>query len=229
MPTIELDTRNCLVADPGNLLVGADYSQIESRVIATLADEQTMIQSFIDGRDIHKTVASSLWGTPYDDVKPDQRSIAKNCGYAMMYGSGPKKLALMADIPVPEAKAVIDLFYETFPKLKLYQKSLSKMEVIVTPFGRELPIDRARRYAATNYMIQSTARDLFVIGGVRIIEAGYGQCLWLPIHDEWILNVAEEHAEEVAAELTEIMYIDFYGTPIIAEGVVLGESWRKAD
>ena len=226
---IDLDTRNCLVADPGCLLVGADYSQIESRVIATLAEERTMVQSFIDGRDIHKTVASSLWGVDYDDVLPDQRSIAKNCGYAMIYGSGPKKLALMADIPVSEAKAVIDLFYKTFPKLKAYQKGLSKQRTIITPFGRELPIDRARQYAATNYMVQSTARDLFVIGGVRIIQAGYGGMLWLPIHDEWILNVPEHYAEQVANELTDLMYIDFYGTPIVAEGQVLGECWRKGD
>ena len=228
MPTIELDTRNCLVADPGHLLVGADYSQIESRVIATLAEEHTMIQSFVDGRDIHKTVASSLWGVPYDDVLDAQRGIAKNCGYAMMYGSGPKKLALMADIPVDEAKAVIDLFYQTFPKLRIYQRKLSKMNEIITPFGRVLPIDRARRYAATNYMIQSTARDLFVIGGANLINAGYAPFLWLPIHDEWITNVPEEHADEVAIEMTNVMTLDFYGTPIIAEGKVLGEAWCKS-
>jgi DNA polymerase I-like protein with 3'-5' exonuclease and polymerase domains len=222
-----VDIRNCLIADPGHLLVGADYAQIEQRVIATLAEETSMVQAMRDGLDIHKAVARDLWQVALDDVTHDQRTIAKNCGYAIIYGGGPGKLSLMADITVGQAKESMKLFKNTYPKLDAYAKLLARKKTITTPFGRELPVDETRPYTAINYMIQSTARDLFVIGGVKIIEAGYGDWLWLPIHDEWILNVPEELAERIAEELGQIMFIDFYGTPIIAEGIVLGNKWRK--
>jgi DNA polymerase-1 len=224
---VTLDTRGCLIADPGHLLISADYSQIEQRVYATLAGEQDLIKAFIDGTDLHKIVATQLFGGSIEDVTSDQRQIAKTAGYLMIYGGGGRKLAISAGLPVPKAMSIVKAMKKAQRKGVSYARDLAELSVITTPFGRELPIDEARRYAALNYMVQSTARDLFVIGGVRIINAGYGQWLWLPIHDEWVLNVPEDQAERVAKELGEIMSIDFYGTPIIAEGVVLGKRWHK--
>jgi DNA polymerase I len=224
----EADTRGCLVADPGCVLVGADYSQIEQRVIATLAEQYDLIDAIKAGIDFHKALASNMFRTSVDAVDDKQRSTAKHTGYGIIYGGGAKTLALKAGITIPQAQRVIKQFKQTYPKIISYSDSLQHKEEIVTPFGRHLPIDESRRYAATNYMIQSTARDLFVTGGVNIVNAGYGKYLWLPIHDEWILNVPEEIAENVAEHLAELMYIDFYGTPITAEGVVLGKRWRKS-
>ena len=221
------DTRGCLVADPGCLLVSADYAQIEQRVYATLAGEKDLCEAFIKGTDLHKVVATQLFGGSIEDVTPEQRQIAKTAGYLMIYGGGGRKLSISAGIPVPKAVSIVKAMKKAQSHGVSYAKSLAEQSAVTTPFGRVLPIDEARRYAALNYMVQSSARDLFVIGGVSIIKAGYGQWLWLPVHDEWILNVPEDQAERVAKELGEIMFIDFYGTPIEAEGKVLGKRWHK--
>jgi len=157
-----------------------------------------------------------------------QRELAKRAGYLMIYGGGPRRLALTADIPLDQAADTLRMMKRRQPNFVRYAKSLAEMESITTPFGRVLPIDIARRYAAINYMIQSTARDLFVIGMVRLIKAGYADYLWLPIHDEIIMQVPEDMAEAIATEMGKLMYIDFYGTPIEAEGKILGRAWHKA-
>ena len=228
-PLVEgADTRGCLVADPGNLLVTADYAQIEQRVYATLAGEPELIEAFRNGDDFHKTVASRLFNVDAEYVNTDQRQIAKNAGYLMIYGGGPRKLAVTAGIPIDHATEIQKSMKKAQPNGMRYAKSLASQEAITTPFGRVLPIDAARRYAAINYMIQSTARDLFVIGMTRLITAGYAEYLWIPEHDEILMNVPEDNAESIAKEMGGLMHINFYGVPIVAEGTVLGRRWRKA-
>jgi DNA polymerase-1 len=225
---LTVDTRGCLVADPGRLLVTADYAQIEQRVYATLAGEPELIEAFRNGDDFHKTVASRLFDVDTEDVSTDQRQIAKNAGYLMIYGGGPRKLAVTAGITIDHATEIQKSMKKAQPNGMRYAKGLASQEAITTPFGRVLPIDPARRYAAINYMIQSTARDLFVIGMVRLITAGYADYLWIPEHDEILMNVPEENAESIAEEMGRLMHINFYGVPIVAEGTVLGKRWRKA-
>jgi DNA polymerase-1 len=227
-PLLTTDTRGCLIADPGMTLISADYAQIEQRVMATLARQENMLQAIRDGLDFHRATARDMYQVALDDVSDQQRDYAKRAGFLMIYGGGPRRLAITAKIPVRQAADIIRLFKKTYPAVVDYSDYLQHCPEIVTPFGRHLPIDASRRYAATNYMVQSTARDLFVMGGVSIIKAGYSDYLWLPIHDEWILAVPIDEAEAIAEELAGIMYTDFYGTPIAAQGVVIGERWRKA-
>jgi DNA polymerase I-like protein with 3'-5' exonuclease and polymerase domains len=226
--TVSLDTRGCLTADPGYLLVTADLAQVEQRVMATLACETKMIEAIKAGLDIHNAVARDMYQVPIEDVTHDERELAKRAGYLMIYGGGARRLALTANIPVKRAKETISLFRNTYQAIADYSKRLQLNDIIITPFGRELPIDPGRKYAATNYMIQSTARDLFVTGMMRLVKAGYGPYMWLPIHDEIVVNVPEDKAEQAAKDMSEALSISFYGTPIDAEGVVLGKRWRKA-
>jgi DNA polymerase-1 len=227
LPSGDWKIRRALIADPGNLIVAADYSQVEMRVLAALADETTMKAKIAEGYSIHDAVAEGMFGP---DFTPRQRKLAKNTGFGEVFGGGAKTLARQAGVEIEVAKEAKALFSQGFPGIKKFGKRLQaraeygKKEV-VTPSGRHLPLDRDRLYAATNYVVQSTARDLLAQAIVDLFDKGMGDHLLLPVHDEIVAQAPAKDAEDVVREIGSTMESTFLGVEITSDPEVYGPTW----
>jgi DNA polymerase-1 len=230
LPSKDWKVRRAVVADPGHLMISADYDQIELRVLAALADVQGMKDAIREGRDLHGYTATLVYG---EDFTKFQRGLMKGVGFGKVYGGGKETLARQTGAPIDAVAHAIAEYDRVYPEVKRYAKRLQsraeygKKEVI-TVSGRHLPLDRDRLYSATNYVVQSTARDVLAQAIVDLFDAGLGDYLLLPVHDEIIAQAPEREAQEVAAEIGRIMSGDFYGVPLTASGEVTGTSWGHA-
>ena len=222
LPSRDALIRRLLVADPGNVIYSADYSQVELRILAEMSGAKSMIRAIQDGVDLHTHTA--------DEVGIDRR-VAKMANFLTVYGGGATKLAAGAKITEDEAKKALKGFSRAYPEVKRYSRKLQEdsgygERPIVTLAGRRLPLDKERTYAALNYMIQSTARDVL---GEAILRLRDNDEIWagvmLPIHDEVIGQAPIEDAERIAKEVGEIMSTDFGRVRLDAEGEVYGRSW----
>ena len=221
------EVRGCLRARPGYVLVGADFDQVEFKDAASQSGEPNMIKLIRAGVDLHNVTAQRLYGPDFG--KP-QRTVAKRAGFGRLYGAGRKAVAIQTGVSERTAQRALDAFDANFPGIKAWAKRLGQQTEVVTPLGRRLPIDPQRSYAAVNYAVQSDSRDLFMLAGIRLADAGLGPHLWLPVHDEWIVEVPEQDGEEVANLMTELMTFELpNGVPVTATGEVLGPRWRKGD
>lgn len=227
LPSGDWTIRRALIADPGHLVIAADYSQVEMRVLAALCEDPTMVEAARSGMDIHLWTAKKLFG---EDVEPFQRKLAKGVGFGKVYGGGAVTLSRQTGAPIAQVREVIAAYDATFPGIKRYGKKLQQRaeygkREVVTPSGRHLPLDRDRLYSATNYVVQSTARDLLAQAIVDLFEAGLGDHLLLPVHDEIVAQAPAADAEEVIREIGRVMESDFYGVPIKSDPEVYGPSW----
>lgn len=227
LPSSDWTIRRALIADPGQLIIAADYAQVEMRVLAALADVKEMKAAILAGESIHERTANLLWPDGYEKW---QYKIAKNTGFAKVYGGGATTIAKTSGSPIHEVKPIVEGYDATFPEIGAYGKRLQRQASygkgeVVTPIGRHLPLDRDRAYAATNYVVQSTARDLLAKALIRIDDAGMSEHLLLPVHDELIAQAPAEDAEEVIRELGRLMESDFHGLPIASDPEVYGLSW----
>lgn len=227
LPSKDATIRKCLVADPGHLIVAADYSQVELRVLAAAADEAAMKAAFAAGEDIHDATARAVFG---DGFTAAQRKLAKGVNFGRVYGGGARTLARQTGITEDEARRVIAAYDERFPGVKRYARQLQVATndgalPVETLSGRLLPLDRSRGYAATNYVVQSTSADVLKAALVRLHDAGLGGHLLLPVHDEVIAQAPAAEADEVAAEIGRVMDTDLLGVSLPAEAEVYGPSW----
>jgi DNA polymerase-1 len=215
-------------------IVSVDYSQIEMKVIAALSADPNMLRAVNSGEDLHtftaKLVSGDRWATMTEAEQKKARKLFKGVGFGKVYGGGAAGLARQTGIPVSEAKAATDAYDAAFPGIKSYGRRLQRQAQygkfeVVTPYGRHLPLDRDRMYAATNYVVQSTARDALAAALVRLDDAGLTGNLLLPIHDEVLGQAPEEDAEEFAEEVRRIMEHTFQGVEITADAEVYGWNW----
>ena len=126
-----------------------------------------------------------------------------------------------------KAVGVVKMWKSTYPAVARMAQQLAQLPVIVNSAGRRIPTDPERSYANINYMVQSTARDIFVAAVRRIVDEFGVDSLWLFVHDEVILQVPEEDAEKVAQRVGELMTTVFFGVPIEADAEVVGIRWGK--
>ena len=220
LPSGDWEIRRCFIPQPGNVVVSCDYQAQELRVLAALSGDKNMQEAFANDADLHQMTA---------DASGVARKVGKTVNFAYVYGSGAGNIAKTCDITVQKAKEVIQGFERTYPGVKRLsdrlQAEAKKKGYIVTPTGRVLPVDPERPYAALNYMIQSTSRDITASALVRLDEEGFTPYLRLPIHDEVVAEVPEEHAEWGAARIAELMACDFRGVHIGSDHDVYGKSW----
>lgn len=220
LPSSDWKIRRCFIADPGETIVSCDYQAQELRVLAALSGDETMKHAFETGADLHQITA---------DASGVDRKVGKTVNFAYVYGSGPYNIAKTCGITVPKAKAVIEGFEAKYPKVKLYAKRLQDQAkahgYIVTPAGRRIPVDPDRAYAALNYMIQSTSRDITAAALLRLDQAGLTRYLRLPIHDEIVASVPEGEAETLAKEIAATMKTGFAGVEIDTDCEIYGPSW----
>lgn len=228
LPSGDWRVRRMFVAEPGMAYFAVDYSQVELRVLAALAKEPTMLKAINDGQDLHDVTARLLYG---DDFTKAQRKLAKNTNFGRVFGGGASTLARQAGVSEAEAKKAMALYDRGFPGVKRYGRNLmeraefGKREV-VTPSGRHLMLDRDRLYAATNYVVQSTARDVLCQALIYLDQEGLTDYLTLPVHDEVLGQAPIAEVDEVVREIERVMTMPFMDlVTLTAEGEVYGPSW----
>lgn len=227
LPSGDWKVRAALVADEGHLIVASDYAQVEMRVLAALSKDRRLMQAILDGVDLHDYTAELVYGPGF--TKQD-RKLMKGVGFGKVYGGGAKTLSRQTGAPIGKVRGAISAYDRTYPGIKRYSKKLERRadfgrREVVTPSGRHLPLDRDRMYAATNYVVQSTARDIIAQAIIRIFDAGLGDGLLLPVHDELVAQAPAGEAEEYVKEVGRLMDMDFFGIPIVSDPEVYGASW----
>jgi len=214
-------TRGIFVPRRGFTLVNCDFDQVELRVVAALANETKMIEAILAGVDLHQLTA--------DEVRKP-RPIGKMTNFLVVYGGGGPALSSQAGMPIDEARETVARFREAYPGIAEYANELAQYSAIRTISNRRLvaPRDRdgrSRSYANINYMVQSSARELLVEAWWRLAhQFGRGLMVWLPIHDELVLEVPNDEVEQVMREVESCMTFDFMGVPITASAGVLADS-----
>lgn len=220
LPSGDWEIRRCFIPRPGNVVVSCDYQAQELRVLAALSGDKNMMDAFANNADLHQMTA---------DASGVERRVGKTVNFAYVYGSGAGNIAETCDITVSKAREVIAGFERTYPGVKKLSDKLQaeakKKGYVVTPTGRVLPVDPKRPYAALNYMIQSTSRDITASALLRLDAAGITPYLLLPIHDEVVAEVPEDKAEFAASKIADIMACDFRGVHIGSDHDVYGKSW----
>ena len=220
--------RKCFLSEPEHCIVSVDYQAQELRILAHLSGDRAMIKAFRDGDDLHLITARSAFGehVQKDDI---ERKIGKVVNFARVYGGGAAVVAKQTGIDLVTAKKVIDGFDAAFPQVKAYssklQKEGSRTGFITTPTGRKLPVDPTKSYAALNYMVQSTARDVTAAALLRLHDAEITPYIRLPIHDEILLSVPADKAPGAALKVAKIMTAQMGRVTIEAEGTTGGRSW----
>ncbi|MFT7596912.1 MAG: DNA polymerase-1, partial [Paracoccaceae bacterium] len=212
--------REAFVADEGNVLVSLDYSQIELRILAHIADLPALKQAFADGLDIHAMTASEMFGVPLDEMTPDVRRKAKAINFGVIYGISGFGLARNLRIPRAEAQGFIDRYFERFPGIRTYMedtKAFAKEHGYVqTLFGRKIhtpeigskgPRAGFAARAAINAPIQGTAADVIRRAMIRMPAAMAGQParMLLQVHDELLFEVPEASVDQTIAIAREVM------------------------
>ena len=238
--------RKAFVADKGNVLLSADYSQIELRLLAHVAGIETLRQAFRDGQDIHAMTASEVFGIPVEGMEPAVRSRAKAINFGIIYGISPFGLARQLAIPQGEAKTYIENYFEKFPGIKDYMETTKTFArehgYVQTIFGRKCHTpgiadkNPARRNfserAAINAPLQGAAADIIKRAMIRINpalnQAGLGARMLLQVHDELIFEVPEKELDDTASLVKKVMedaaHLD---VPLVVE-TGFGPNWDEA-
>jgi DNA polymerase I len=237
------EIRACFVAEPGCRLISADYSQVELRLLAHIADEPALKDIFRRGEDVHTATAEAILGGKTD---PGTRSKAKMVNYGIVYGLSAFGLADRLQIDKEEAQQFIDAYLERFPKVKQFiDETIAHATTegyVATLFGRirRVPELRSRQFQtrslgerlAVNMVIQGTAADIIKVAMVRardeLRRAGLGTRLVLQIHDELLFEGPEHEVEHAAETVRREMAGAFEMDPPLEVDVGVGENWLEA-
>jgi len=238
------EIRKAFVVDEGNLLIAADYSQIELRIAASLSSDKKMIESFQKGEDIHSRTAAEITGKSIADISEDDRRNAKTVNFGILYGQGPRGLAELTGMSFGEAKDYINRYFELYPEIKRFiektKERAHETGYTETIFGRRryypninshLPFIRAaNERMAVNAPIQGSAADLIKAAMVDLSEKlPEGAKMILQVHDELLFEVSEKEAPKVAKLVKETMErVHKLKVPIIAD-VKIGKNWSEME
>lgn len=238
--------REVFVAAPGCVLLVADYDQVELRIIAHLSGDPGLAAAFAEGRDVHREIASQVFGVAPEAVSHELRSRAKMVSYGLAYGMEAFGLAQRLGCPVDEAQAILDAYFRAFPGVKAYMDravaEARRLGYTETLLGRRRPLpelsarERSVRQAAErqamNAGIQGLAADLFKVALVdldrRLEEEGLRSRLVLQVHDEVVVEVPTEEVEEVNEVTVTTMKGAFDLHPPLEVAVGTGRTWAEA-
>jgi DNA polymerase-1 len=240
------EIRACFVAEPGDLLVSADYSQVELRLLAHIAGEDALKEIFKAGEDVHTATACRVFGVTPEQIDPGMRSKAKMINYGIVYGLSAWGMADRLDIPQEEADEFIQRYMAGFPAVARWISETIEQGTehgyVSTLFGRrrQVPELRARRWDlrkqgerfAVNMVIQGTAADIMKVAMVRcdaaLREAGLRTRMILQIHDELLFEGPAAEAPEVKALAEREMAAAFEMDPPLAVEAGVGPDWLAA-
>ena len=238
--------REAFVAAPGNVIVSADYSQIELRIMAHISGDASLLKAFADGEDVHKATASEIFGVSLAEVTSEQRRYAKVINFGLIYGMSAFGLAGNLGIERSAAQNYIDRYFQRYPGVAQYMadtRTKAKAHGYVeTVFGRRLwlaeinspngPRRQGAERAAINAPMQGTAADLIKLAMIAVqqwLEADQLQSkMIMQVHDELVLEVPESELELVKTTLPALMAgVAQLNVPLLAE-VGVGHNWEEA-
>ncbi len=240
--------RRAFVAKDGWLLLAADYSQVELRVLAHISGDATMLAAFARGEDIHASTAAAIYGVPLDEVTPDQRRVAKTTNFAISYGVTGYGLSDRTDLTPEKAEAFIQTYFQTYPQIKEYidrtHEQAREQGYVETLLGRrryfpELSTKarvhhNARQSAyrmAINAPIQGTAADILKVAMNRLWRElrarGLRGRMILQVHDELVLEVPKDELDEVTPLVIETMEGAFDLDAPLKVDAKVGENWLE--
>ena len=238
--------RRMFIAPKGSVLVDADYSQIELRLLAHISGDQAMIDAFLSGEDFHAVTASNVFHVPLEEVTPAMRSSAKAVNFGIVYGISAFSLAQDINVMPREAQAYIDAYFREYSGVRQYMTDVVEKAksdgYVTTLYGRrrDIPELKNSKYAvrqfgervALNMPIQGTAADIMKLAMIDVFnalkESGLKAKLVLQVHDELIVECPEEEAEQVSAILKKSMAgIASLRVPLVVD-VGFGSSWAEA-
>ena len=215
--------RQAFVAPEGHVLLAADYSQIELRIMAHLSGDQGLLDAFAAGADVHRATAAEVFEVDIDDVTANQRRSAKAINFGLMYGMSAFGLGKQLGIPRNEAQDYIDLYFDRYPGVRAYmdntRESAAERGYVQTVFGRRLYLPeinarnaQRRQYAersAINAPMQGTAADIIKRAMIRVHDwlhgADAGGRMIMQVHDELVFEVAADRVDAFGAEVADIM------------------------
>ena len=240
------EMRTMFVAPAGRLLVDADYSQIELRLLAHISGDQALIAAFNSGEDIHTATAAQVFGVDRDQVTPDMRRAAKAVNFGIVYGISPFSLSQDIHVTVAQAKAYMDKYFAHYAGVRAYMDRVVEQGradgYVSTLYGRRrwLPELKSSNFntrafgerVALNMPIQGSAADIIKLAMLRVDaalrDAGLAARLVLQVHDELIVECPEEEAEQVKELLkTEMESVAQLSVPLIADAKA-GRTWAEA-
>jgi DNA polymerase-1 len=238
--------RQAFIAPPGHLLVAADYSQIELRIMAHLSGDASLLQAFAEDRDVHQATAAEVFGAPLAAVTADQRRAAKAINFGLIYGMSAFGLARQLGIGRSEAQKYVDLYFERYPGVKRYmdetKQKAREAGFVETLFGRRLYLPEIlsrnqalRQYAersAINAPMQGTAADIIKRAMIAVdawlAAAHISARLIMQVHDELILEVPETQVDEVVGQLRRHMAGAAELAVPLKVDVGVGRNWDEA-
>jgi len=239
------EIRRAFVAPEGWLLIAADYSQVELRIMAHVAKEEILIDAFRNNQDIHATTASKLFGVPLTEVTSAQRGLAKTINFATIYGSSAFGISSRTDMDPKEAQRFLDQYFVTYPRIREYiERTIEQLRregYVETLSGRKrffpelqngrLPFNQRQgvERAAINAPIQGTAADVMKIAMIRVYEALQAQGLQarmlLQVHDELVLEAPIAEKTQVVKLLCDIMEAAYAFDVPLKVDVEAGTNW----
>ena len=238
--------RSCFIARPGYKIISSDYSQVELRLMASVADVKGLKEAFAHGEDIHAATAARVFGVPREQVNADLRRHAKAINFGIIYGISQFGLARQLGVGNDEAKAYIDAYFREMPEIKTYMSQTIQFAhahgYVETPFGRKCFVpginDSNKRIvanaerAAINAPIQGGASDIIKLAMNKVQKAlssaGLSTQMLLQVHDELVFEAPEAEVEQASALIKQIMETAAdCAVPLIAE-VGVGDNWTQA-
>ncbi|HZN93234.1 MAG TPA: DNA polymerase, partial [Myxococcales bacterium] len=240
------EIRRAFVADDGAVLISADYSQIELRLLAHVSGDPALREAFQRDEDVHTRTASEVFSVPPGEVTENMRRAAKAVNFGIAYGLSPHGLSTRLDIPTEEARSIIERYFARYAGIKRYlDETLTfahQKGYVETLFGRRryMPdlasrnrnVAQAAERAAINMPIQGTAADLIKMAMLKVdaeLAARHPKAaMLLQVHDELLLEAPEGEAEAVAALVQGLMsQVATFAVPLKVE-VGTGRSWAEA-
>jgi DNA polymerase-1 len=240
------EIRRAFVPKPDHLLLSTDYSQIELRIVAHIAEDKAMIEAFQNDQDIHSATAAAISGIPLEDVTPDMRRNAKAINFGLIYGMSPYGLTRTTDLTLGEAENFVDAYFERFPGVKSY---LDEVRERVTIDGYVSTLLGRRRYfpqleqgstvnetirsralrEAINAPIQGTAADIIKLAMLELPEqlekAGLKASMLLQVHDELVFECPSEELDQTAPLVEKVMQEAYKLDVPLKTDTKVGENW----
>jgi DNA polymerase-1 len=220
LPSGEATVRQAFIPrDPDHVIIASDLDQVEFRLTAAMSEDPQLISLFHEadatGGDAFTSILRDIYQDPSATKADPRRKLVKGVVYGKLYGAGVAKMALTAGVSEDQMRSVVDAFDRQYPGVKLLQQKIEDTGMkrlhsegqgyVLTKTGRRLPCDDDRVYSLTNYLVQSSAAEIFKMNLIKLDQADLTELLIVPVHDEIVLQAPREDVEEIMQTVKQCM------------------------